>query len=183
MREHVLLISLSDKTLIHYKACQRVASYPISTSRNPPSCRENSFGTPLGLHQIAAHIGEGAAPGTVFISRESTGQTYSERADAGPNQKMYVTTRILRLRGLEPDRNAEAGQDTFDRYVYIHGTPHPQRFPENMSGGCIILLDHDLIELFNTVPDEALLWIQEAPFIPALPTQQPDSAITADILT
>lgn len=96
----------------------------------------------------------------VFIGREPTGQRYWERADAGPDQRMYVTTRILRLRGLEPGQNAGPGVDTFDRFVYIHGTCHPERFPENLSAGCVILLDDDLIALFDAVPEGSLVWIE-----------------------
>lgn len=73
---------------------------------------------------------------------------------------MYVTTRILRLRGLEPGRNAGPGVDTYNRYVYIHGTCRPERFPENLSAGCLTLLDDDLIALYDAVPEGALLWIE-----------------------
>ena len=69
---------------------------------------------------------------------------------AGPDQQNFVTTRILRLRGLEPGMNSGTGIDSFDRYIYIHGTNHPEMFPENVSWGCLLLLDKDLIQLFDT---------------------------------
>jgi len=159
-----LLISLGEKILHHLQNGKRIATFPISSGRNPPSCLENSFGTPLGLHQIENRIGDGSPPGTVFISRVSTDKHHLELPDAGPDQKMYVLTRILTLRGLEAGFNSGDGCDSLARYIYIHGTPHPDRFPENMSGGCVILRDNDLIELHDSIPEKALVWIQEAPF-------------------
>lgn len=155
-----MLISLGEQKLRLMRHAQEVASYVCSSGKRAPSCTENSLGTPLGLHCVGAKTGEGAPPGTVFISRESTGQTYRERNDYGPDQRMLVTTRILRLRGLEPGRNAGPGVDTWDRYVYLHGTTHPERFPENLSAGCITLLDDDLIALFDATPEGSLVWIE-----------------------
>jgi lipoprotein-anchoring transpeptidase ErfK/SrfK len=156
----VLLISIGEKKLRLVRNGQPLQTYRCSTGKHPPSCVENSLGTPLGLHCIGAKIGQGAAPGTVFVSRESTGQTYREREDFGPDQRMLVTTRILRLRGLEPGHNTGTGVDTWDRYIYLHGTTHPERFPENLSAGCITLLDDDLIALFDATPEGSLVWIE-----------------------
>ena len=65
-------------TLQHYRDGALVKSYPISTSRRPPSNLRNSLGTPLGLHEIAERIGAGQPPGMVFKFRVSTGRHYSE---------------------------------------------------------------------------------------------------------
>ncbi len=158
--DDVLLVSIGEKKLLHFHQDKLYQSYTCASSLRPPSCVEDSLGTPLGLHRIHCKIGDGAAPGMVFIGRESTGQCYWEREDAGPDQKMYVTTRILWLEGLEPGRNAGPGVDTRNRYIYIHGTCHPEHFPENLSAGCITLLDDDLIALFATVPQGSLVWIE-----------------------
>ncbi len=98
----------------------------------------------------------------VFEGRVSTGLRYWERNDAGPAQRMLVTTRILRLAGLEAGLNRGEGVDTFERFVYIHGTTRPDQFPENLSAGCITLLDEPLIELYEVAPVGAHVWIQEA---------------------
>tara|TARA_B110000438_G_C15736144_1_gene616431 strand:- start:888 stop:1184 length:297 start_codon:yes stop_codon:yes gene_type:complete len=97
----------------------------------------------------------------VFISRESTNQRFDEREDYGPDQRMFVTTRILRLGGLEPGLNAGEGVDTFDRYIYIHGTTRPEEFPENQSGGCLVLMDEPLVKLYDEVPAGSLVWIEQ----------------------
>jgi hypothetical protein len=148
MREP-LLVSLGEKKLLVADAAGGHLSYPVSHSRLPLSCLADSNGTPWGLHAIAARVGAGAVPGTVFVGRRSTQQHYAARPDAGPAQPCLVTTRILRLRGLQPGLNAGPGCDTFDRYIYIHGTNHPARFPDNISAGCLLMTDDDLIYLFD----------------------------------
>lgn len=165
--DDVLVVSLGEKNLVHWRRSKtggqwsQRARYDISSGRNPPSCREGSEGTPTGLHRVAEKYGDGAPAGTVFIARDSTGQRYWERDDFGPDQRMFVTTRILRLDGLEPGHNSGPGRDSFERYIYIHGTTKPERFPENLSAGCITLLDEPLIALFDTTPVGSLVWIAE----------------------
>lgn len=128
-----------------------MATYPVSFSRKPVSCTANSEGTPWGLHAVAEKHGDGAAPGTVFIGRVPQG-LYWERDDYGPDQPAYVATRILWLTGLEPGLNQGGNCDTYKRYVYIHGTVHPERFPQRDSSGCLLLRDDDLIALFDATP-------------------------------
>jgi hypothetical protein len=135
------------------------AEFPVSFGVKPRSCEAGSYGTPWGLHEIAEKHGAGEPAGMVFISRKPTGARWKDRADAGPDQKSLVTTRILRLRGLEPGVNSGEGIDSFDRYIYIHGTNHPERFPENLSAGCLLMRDSDLIPLFDQVPVGTHVWI------------------------
>ena len=156
--ENVLLVDLGEKILHHWRGAEELATNPISFSKRPMSCVEGSFGTPWGLHEVAARHGDGAAPGMVFKGRVPTGtcwQDLEETHDGGS----LVTTRILRLRGLEPGLNAGAGIDSFGRYIYIHGTNHPDRFPDNISAGCILMLDKALIELFEAVPEGSHVFI------------------------
>ena len=123
------------------------------------SCIEDSNGTPWGLHFVGEKFGENEPPKTVFVGRQSTGLRYDEREDFGPNQKTLVTTRILRLKGLEEGLNLGGSCDSFRRFIYIHGTNHPARFPENISAGCILLKDTDLLELFKAIPLNSHVWI------------------------
>lgn len=149
--DHVLLVPLGEKILSHRAGRRVVASYPFSFSRRPPSCVENSLGTPWGLHEVAQKVGDGAAPGTVFIGRKSTGQHWREMKKEKDGGSL-VTTRILRLRGLEPGLNAGPGVDSWARYIYLHGTNHPEEFPRNRSAGCLLLRDEDLLELYDRLP-------------------------------
>lgn len=160
--EHVLLVPLSEKILTHYHLRKPLARYPFSFSKKPPSTQQDSLGTPWGLHQIGAKIGHDEPPGTVFIGRQSTGYTY-HNAPADQQHRNLVTTRILRLRGLEPGLNAGPGVDSWDRFIYFHGTNHPDQFPTNRSAGCLLLRDPDLLRLFHTLPTASHVYIQPLP--------------------
>lgn len=151
-------VSIKSQTLIYHGARGLKKEYTISTSRNQPSCYENSFGTPWGLHKVIQKIGCNASEGVVFVGRVSTGQHFSEHPEN--NQKTLITTRILRLQGLEPHLNQgtcdnEFGEpvccDTFKRYVYIHGTNKEHEIGTPASQGCILMTNKDIIELYDLV--------------------------------
>lgn len=94
----------------------------------------------------------------VFKGRVATGERWQDMAPDTEDRSL-VTTRILRLKGLEPGLNKGPGMDSFDRYIYIHGTNHPERFPDNISAGCILMLDEPLMELFERVPEGSHVFI------------------------
>lgn len=134
-------------------------AFNVSTSAKPPSCEENSFGTPTGLHRIARKIGDGAPLGAVFKGRVATGKCYWD-LPPGEQEANLVTTRILWLEGLEPGKNKGPGRDSFDRYIYIHGTNHENKIGEPASGGCIQLRNAEMIELHDSVEAGDLVWIE-----------------------
>jgi len=146
----IIAVRLGPSTLQFFHAGKLVKSYAVSTSKRPPSNVKDSLGTPRGLHEIAERIGEGQPPGMVFKSRVPTGKHFSEFADADTNTN-FITTRILWLRGLEPGVNRGGNVDTYDRYVYIHGTNHEDRIGAQMSAGCVLMRNHDIIELYDQV--------------------------------
>ena len=148
--ERIMVVRLGPSTLQLFQAGKLVKSYPVSTSKRPPSNVKDSLGTPRGLHEIAERIGDGQPPGMVFKSRVPTGRHYSEFADADTNNN-YITTRILWLRGLEPGVNRGGNVDTYDRYVYIHGTNHESRMGEPLSAGCVLMRNLEIIELYDQV--------------------------------
>ena len=155
----LLIVSIQNQELALIQGNQIERTFPVSTSRNPPSCVENSFGTPLGLHALADKIGNGEPEGMVFKGRvaQSHVSTFTEEEQ----QKNLITTRIIRLRGLEPDYNSGPGCDTYDRYVYIHGTNHEDRIGQPFSGGCIEMYNADIVELFDRVDEGDLLSIHD----------------------
>lgn len=118
---------------------------------------ENSFGTPLGLHALADKIGDGEPEGMVFKGRVA--QSHFSRLTVEDQQKNLITTRIIRLRGLEPGYNSGPGCDTYDRYVYIHGTNHENRIGQPFSGGCIEMCNSEIIDLFSKVNEGDILSI------------------------
>lgn len=162
-----LLTSLADQKLFlaYFDGLSPVfeKTYSVSTGKNPPSCLENSFGTPWGLHEICEKIGAGLPLGTVFIGRRSTGLIASEHPDR--ETKGLITTRILRLQGLEIGLNrgvnAKDGTccDTHKRYVYMHGMYQEALAGTPSSHGCIQLKNLDMLELFNTVEIGTYLFI------------------------
>ena len=149
--DDVLIAVLGEKILQRWQGDRMVESIPVSRSQKPLSCEQDSLGTPWGLHEVAEKHGSDEPAGMILKARKPTGQCWHELPDAGPDQPCMVTTRILRLRGLEAGLNAGPGIDSFDRYIYIHGTNHPDKFPDNISAGCLLMLDEALIPLYEKI--------------------------------
>lgn len=146
----LLVVSIDDQRLELFENGLSKRSFRVSTSSNPPSNRQDSGGTPSGLHRIADRIGEGAPLGEIFKGRVSIDKRYQELSgeELRPN---LITTRILWLDGLEPGINQGDGHDSYRRYIYIHGTNHEDKIGTPASGGCIQLLNSEMIELFEAV--------------------------------
>jgi hypothetical protein len=148
--DRMLLVRISTATLQFFCSGVLVKSYVVSTSKRPPSNIKDSLGTPRGLHEIAERIGAGQPPGMVFRSRVPTGRHFSELPD-NVQQTQLITSRILWLRGLEPSHNAGGNVDSYERYIYLHGTNHEERIGHPMSAGCIELRNLDIVELYDEV--------------------------------
>ncbi|MFP4166255.1 MAG: L,D-transpeptidase [Opitutales bacterium] len=155
-----LVVAVATQELIVLENGREILRYPASTSRRPCSCKQDSLGTPTGLHAIADRIGAGAPLGRAFKGRVDTGRHFNEFPEDEQAGNL-ITTRILRLRGLEPGRNAGANCDSYARYIYIHGTNHESRIGEPFSGGCVELRNKDVAELFDRVHEGDLVWIEE----------------------
>ena len=126
---------------------------------------KDSLGTPRGLHEIAEKHGAGQPPGIVFKARVAIGKHFSELTPE-EQQRSLITSRILWLRGLETGsnagRNAEGvSVDTYDRYVYIHGTNHEDKLGVPFSAGCVHLSNLEMIELFDQVRPKDLVYISD----------------------
>tara|TARA_B110000037_G_C17073190_1_gene486725 strand:- start:631 stop:1164 length:534 start_codon:yes stop_codon:yes gene_type:complete len=142
-----VLVSITEQRLFLIKN-QETSYYDISTSHNPPSCQQDSGGTPNGLHRIAAKIGENTPIDTVFKGRVSLEKTY-HKLDQTEQAKNLITSRILWLEGLEPGLNQGEGCDSYQRYIYIHGTNHEDKIGTPASGGCVQLRNREMIELYD----------------------------------
>lgn len=153
-----ILIDLSEQVLFlpKHNRC-----YAISTGLNGIGEQENSGKTPRGWHKIDVKIGQDCPENTVFIARQETGEIYSAELAAEFPHRDWILTRILWLAGLEPGFNAGEGCDTFNRYIYIHGTPDTEPMGIAKSHGCIRMYNTDLIELFDLVDENALIFISE----------------------
>ncbi len=126
--------------------------YPCSTSRFGPGNAEGSEKTPVGLHRIAEKYGDGEPLGMIFSSREPTGKTAAVNHSPTPAGADLITTRILRLEGLQPGLNKGRGIDSYERYIYIHGTPEEGLIGTPASHGCIRMKNDDIAELYPLCP-------------------------------
>ncbi len=156
----VVIVDVSSQMLSLYRGDQQLGSWPISTSQFGIGNRLNSQQTPLGVHRVARKIGAGAPLGTLFRARRDTGRTVTILKDDRAADGDYVTSRILWLKGLEPGVNQGPGVDSFHRYIYIHGTAEEGRIGRPASHGCIRMRNRDVIDLFQQVPDGALVEIR-----------------------
>ena len=155
-----LVVSIPEQRLWLFANGKSYKRYSMSSSKRYPSCQENSLGTPWGLHEVCVKIGGDAPEGMVFKGRKPTGRRYWEYPDA-EQAKNLITSRILRLRGLEQGLNTGGSCDTFDRYIYIHGTNHEEKIGQPTSAGCIEMRNGEIVDLFNRVPSGTLVLIEE----------------------
>jgi lipoprotein-anchoring transpeptidase ErfK/SrfK len=155
---NVVYVSISESRLYHYNNWNLVKSYIISYSKRPLSQIKDSYGTPLGLHEIIEKYGDALPPGTILKGRVSTNRTYEELAK-DEQKKWRVATRILRLAGLQPGFNRGGNCDTYERYIYIHGTPDDEKIGERISQGCICMRTQDIIELYDILPVGSLVMV------------------------
>ncbi|MCL2182613.1 MAG: L,D-transpeptidase [Chitinispirillia bacterium] len=150
-----IFVDTLAQTLEYRKEAGEALSCRVSTSRFGIGNRDGSYMTPLGLHRVEEKIGSGATPWTIFKSREDTGVVWSEGMD-GENQ---ILSRIIRLRGLEPGVNVGPGIDSYERYIYIHGTNNEEMIGTPMSHGCVCMKNDDVINLYNIVEEGTLVYI------------------------
>ncbi len=122
--------------------------FVCSTAEKGIGNRENSYQTPVGWHVIDQKIGDGLPKGAVLVSRKFTGEVWKPGDET---TKDLVLTRIMWLRGTEPGVNRGAGIDSFERFIYIHGTPAEQRLGTPASMGCVRLSNNDVIKLYDQV--------------------------------
>lgn len=125
--------------------------YPVSTALKGPGELSGSHCTPRGLHRITEKIGAGAPLYSVFKSRQPTGEIWTPELDARYPDRDWILTRILWLAGQEPGRNQGGQVDTYDRYIYIHGTSEEHRLGTPVSHGCIRMSNSDVLDLFDRV--------------------------------
>ncbi|HKP02982.1 MAG TPA: L,D-transpeptidase [Chthoniobacterales bacterium] len=137
-----VVVSVPDQTLAVVDGGVVREKFSVSTSKFGLGDRSNSYATPLGSLEIASKIGGNARAGTVFKSRQPTGEILAPNAPG----RDPIVTRILWLRGLEKE-NSRA----YSRGIYIHGTPVEKLIGKPVSFGCIRMRSTDVMRLFNTV--------------------------------
>jgi len=136
-----------------------VAEYPISTSAFGAGNKDGSFQTPLGHHQICEKIGDSMAEDEVFVGRQPQGRLTDLKALDKELPDDIITARILRLVGMEEGINKGEGIDSYERYIYIHGTDDEEHISQPVSHGCVRMKNKDVIDLFEKVELNTDVWI------------------------
>lgn len=157
-----LVVNPDNQCLYLIQGNRIEASYSISTAARGLGNRNGSYRTPTGTHRICSKYGKNAPVGTIFRARKNAGKIAKIFTDKIDTPKDYVTTRILRLEGMEPDMNKGEGIDSYLRLIYIHGTPEEGLIGTPASHGCIRMKNADVIALFDAVPVGTLVEILPA---------------------
>jgi UDP-N-acetylmuramate--alanine ligase len=160
-QEPFLVVSVETQALFLCVNETVVERYDASTSRFGSGNRENSFKTPLGVHRIKEKFGADAPAGRIFRDREDTGMDW-DHSQTGDN---LILTRILRLEGLEQGINKGEGVDSYERYIYIHGTGREDLIGTPLSHGCVCLRNQDIIRLFDRVKENTIVYIDPAAIV------------------
>jgi lipoprotein-anchoring transpeptidase ErfK/SrfK len=150
-QQRLLWVDIAGQRLYVVDNGRITQSYAVSTALKGPGCDQDSYQTPTGLHRISDKIGDDAATGTVFEGREPTGELAEVEQTDHDTGKDQITSRILWLSGMQPGINQGEGVDTYQRYIYIHGTNEEGRIGQAVSHGCIRMKNADVIALFQQV--------------------------------
>jgi hypothetical protein len=120
----------------------------VSSSRFGTGGEPDSNRTPLGWHRVAQIIGTDGPADQEYISRRPV-------PPSGRDDR--ILSRILWLDGLEAGRN----ETSHDRYIYIHGTNHPDTLGCPASMGCIRMDPEVLAEWVDQVraAEDLRVWI------------------------
>jgi UDP-N-acetylmuramate--alanine ligase len=159
--ELFLIQSIETQMLLVCEKDTIIGRYDASTSRFGNGIRENSFKTPLGLHRVKEKIGSGAPLGRIFKGRKDTGINW----DQVSIEDNLILTRILRLEGQEEGINKGTGVDSYERFIYIHGTNREDLVGTPLSHGCLALRNQDILHLFEIVREGTLVYIDPPPIV------------------
>ena len=157
--EKYMHVSVKHQRLYLIENDSTIRKYPISTAEKGMGCTRNSMKTPPGLHSIKKKIGGHVPKGGILEARVYNGKIAKIITDGGRADGDYVTSRIMWLQGEEPGLNRGRNVDSYNRYIYIHGTPEEGRIGQPASHGCIRMKNDDVIELYELVDEGTLLLI------------------------
>lgn len=155
-----LAVDVSQQTMSIMKGQSVLKSYPVSTSKFGIGNKSGSNKTPLGMHKVCFKTGDGVPVGGIFKARRYTGKTADIYKDKTDVPQDFITTRILRLEGLEPGVNKGNGIDSYKRYIYIHGTNEEGLIGHPSSHGCVRMKNDHVIELYKLIPKGTFVYIR-----------------------
>jgi len=157
-----IIVSVKDQKLMLMSNGERIATYPVSTSKFGVGDSWGRMTTPLGFLAVAQKIGDHAPVGAVFRNRRFTGEILKPNAPG----RDPVITRIIWLKGLQAEN-----EHAFSRCIYIHGTPEERTIGRPASYGCIRMKSRDVAELYAQLPIGAVVEITNGklPDVPKAP--------------
>ncbi len=154
-----ILVDSTSQSMFVIDGQSLLHKYPVSTSRYGMGCKQDSFQTPVGAHKIAKKIGSEGKIDEIFTGRVATGQCASIVSEKKSSGLDLILTRILWLQGLEANINCGEGVDSFERYIYIHGTHEEGLLGVPASHGCVRMANADVVELFDSVDENTFVYI------------------------
>ena len=145
--DKVILICIKEQKLLLIQDNYKIAEYPISTSKFGIGNKTGSNMTPLGHHIVKEKIGDHIPVNSIYKAGEFTKEIATIN-----NKKAFaedlITTRIIKLEGTENGINRGSGIDSYEREIWIHGTPAEDKIGLPASHGCIRMKNNDIILLF-----------------------------------
>jgi len=138
-----LIVSIPAQGLTLCLGNSVLHAFSISTSKFGIGTSQGSNHTPTGRFVVSEKHGAQAPLGTKFVGRVPQGIC----DPTSPDEQDHVLTRILRLSGLDA-----ANANTYERYIYLHGTNQEERIGTPASHGCIRMKNEDIIALYDLVP-------------------------------
>ena len=155
----VIYVSIEKQKLYHIKNNKIIKEYIISSSAYGIGSKAGSNKTPIGLHSIREKYGEKTPINGIMVARVFHGNIATIYDDETKSKTDDITSRILWLDGLEKGKNKGKGIDTFNRYIYIHGTPEEGRLGRPASHGCIRMKNKEVIDLYKLLEVGTLVLI------------------------
>ena len=149
--QEILFVSISEQKLYHIKDNTTIKEYSISSAKKGVGNVKNSDKTPLGLHSVKEKHGNNTPTNGRMIGRVFYGQIATIFNDTTTSKTDDITSRLLWLTGEEEGINKGGNVDSYQRYIYIHGTSEEGKIGTPASHGCIRMTNKDVIELFSLV--------------------------------
>ena len=155
----VLFVNIAEQKMYYIKEGGIVKTYVISSSSYGVGNKAGSNKTPKGLHKVKQKFGEKTPINGKMIGRVFYGNIATIYTDNTKSKTDDVCSRILWLVGLEEGLNKGEGIDSYNRYIYIHGTSEEGRLGKPASHGCIRMKNKEVIELYEKIKIGTLVLI------------------------
>jgi len=146
-----IYVRIKKQKLLHFKDGKLFKVYDVSTGRNGVGCEAGSGKTPTGLHYVKGKYGTSVPFGGILKSKRFTGHFADIINEPISSNSDDITTRVLTLSGKEEGHNKGGTCDSYQRRIYIHGTPEEGLIGQPVSHGCVRMRNSDVIELFDNV--------------------------------